>query len=103
MPSRALHDRAAERVRDAGAEVRLDRHQHRAVDAAERLADGVEARRVEVHGAVAVDVDAALDRAHQLHEVGDGLLEAVAHGDDLVRRQRLDALGRVDRRRCRPG
>ena len=95
---RDLDDRAAGNVRHAEPDVRLDGEELRPVDAAERLARVRDPRRVEVAGAVAVDVHPDLDLAHELHQVDDGLSEAVAVRDQRVRREGVDALGRVDRR-----
>jgi hypothetical protein len=91
-----LGDRAARHVRHAGLHRTFDAEEDRAVDAAERLAGVVDAVRIEIGRAVAVDVDADLDLAHQLHQVRHRLAQAVTAGDDGQRTDRADAFGRVD-------
>ena len=91
-----LDDRAAGDVRHAGMDRRLETEQLDAVDAAERLAGVVDARRAQVGRAVPVDVDTALQHVRQLHEVDHRLAQAVTVRDDRAVR-RVDALGGVDR------
>src|SRR5439155_2813686 len=91
-----LDPRAARHVGHADPDVGPDREAQRAGDAAERLPGAVDAGRIEVGAAVAVDVDPGLDLAHELHEVGDGLAQALGAAAQRAGAHRADALGAVD-------
>ena len=69
-----------------GADVRLDGEELRAVDAAERLAEVVDPRRVEVARPAPSTSIADLDHAHELHQVDHRLAQAVAAADEPLRR-----------------
>src|SRR5439155_15478190 len=92
-----LDDGATGDVGHAGPHVRLEGDELGAVDAAERLPEVVDAAGVQVGGTVAVDVDADLEHAHELHEVGDRLPQAVAVAHDSVGPHGAGALHGLDR------
>src|SRR5438093_1874881 len=91
-----LEDRPARHVRDAGVDVRLEPEELHAVDAAERLAGVGDPRAAQVGRPVAVDVDAAPDHLHELHQVDRRLAQAVAAADERLRANGAHALGGVD-------
>ena len=81
-------------VERAGPHALVDAHQHRAVDAAEALRVVDDAVAAQVLAAVAVDVHAAADRAHERHVVERRLPQPVAQADA---RQRVRLLRRAGR------
>ena len=82
--ARDLDDGAAADVENSDAQMRVRRHDHRAVDGAEALPVVGEHMLLQRHGAVAEQVDAVLHQSHHRHHVDGGLNETVAKPDGCI-------------------
>jgi hypothetical protein len=83
-----LDERSPSSAQNSGPHVRFERHEVRPPDGAAGIAVEGDPGGIEIGDGVAVDVDAGLDDAHQLHRVDDGLGDAVSLRDERLRRAR---------------